>query len=187
MILLGGIQVAAHAPLILHVPGLTDQGLRSKQLVEFVDIFPTLADAAGFNPLEPCPELSNTSLLCTEGSSLIPLLEDPNDSTWKEAVFWQYPRGDFINPHLQKIMGYSMRTAEWHYTEWVGVTHLGGADYKPDWENQRDWPELYSLIDDPQENWNLARQSEYSQVGLVWTTNNIQQVLYLNYSCPCCF
>merc|ERR1719365_578875 len=73
-------EVAAHAPLILHVPGLTDQGLRSSQLVEFVDIFPTLADAAGFNPLEPCPELSNTSLLCTEGSSLIPLLEDPNDS-----------------------------------------------------------------------------------------------------------
>jgi len=157
-------EVAAHAPLILHVPGLTDQGLRSSQLVEFVDIFPTLVDAAGFNPLEPCPEISNTTLLCTEGSSLIPLLENPNESVWKKAVFWQYPRGDFINTHLQKIMGYSMRTAEWHYTEWVGVTHLGGADYQPDWENQRDWPELYNLIDDPQENWNLARQSDYSQV-----------------------
>ena len=59
--------MAAHAPLILHVPGLTNQGLRSSQLVEFVDIFPTLAEAAGLNPLEPCPQLSNTSLLCTEG------------------------------------------------------------------------------------------------------------------------
>ena len=38
------IQVAAHAPLILHVPGLTDRGLRSSELVEFVDIFPTLVN-----------------------------------------------------------------------------------------------------------------------------------------------
>ena len=88
--------------------------------MEFVDIFPTLAEAAGLNPLEPCPQLSNSSLLCTEGSRLASLLEVPNYSMWKKAVFWQYARGDFINMHLQKIMGYSMRTAEWHYTEWVG-------------------------------------------------------------------
>ena len=43
----------------------------------------------------------------------------------------QYPRGDFIGHHLQKIMGYSMRTKEWHYTEWVGITHLGKTDFGP--------------------------------------------------------
>ena len=34
--------------------------------VEFVDIFPTIVDAAEFEPLQLCPEISNTTLLCTE-------------------------------------------------------------------------------------------------------------------------
>ena len=49
-------QVAVRAPLIIRVPGLTDSGLRSSELVEFVDIFPTLAEAAGFPVPETCPE-----------------------------------------------------------------------------------------------------------------------------------
>ena len=54
--------------------------------------FPTLVEAAGLQSLDPCPELSNTSMLCTEGSSLMPLLEEPSLLEWKKAVFWQYPR-----------------------------------------------------------------------------------------------
>ena len=38
-------QVATHAPLMVAVPGKTDSGLRSSQLVEFVDIFPTIVEA----------------------------------------------------------------------------------------------------------------------------------------------
>ena len=85
-------EVAAHAPLMLRVPGVTDSGLRSGRLVEFVDIFPTLVEAADFEPLELCPEMSNTSLLCTEGSSLLPLLENPESK--------------YLYPHLhpQKVM-----------------------------------------------------------------------------------
>ena len=85
-------EVAAHAPLMLRVPGVTDSGLRSGRLVEFVDIFPTLVEAADFEPLELCPEMSNTSLLCTEGSSLLPLLENPESR-------YLYP-----HLHLQKVM-----------------------------------------------------------------------------------
>merc|ERR1712226_638392 len=81
-----------NAPLVLQVPGKTDSGLRTSHLVEFVDIFPTLAAAASLPPLPSCPEMSNTSLLCTEGSSLMPLLEDPDRPDWKKSVFWQYPR-----------------------------------------------------------------------------------------------
>ena len=100
------------------VPGKTDSGLRSSQLVEFVDIFPTIAEAAGLPTLDTCPDPSNSSHVCTgqdqivnfkipdgslrildnhsnistEGSSLMPLMEDPESSVWKKAVFWQYPR-----------------------------------------------------------------------------------------------
>jgi len=31
-------------------------------------------------------------LVCTEGSSLMPLMDNPESSDWKKAVFWQYPR-----------------------------------------------------------------------------------------------
>ena len=58
-------QVATHAPLMMAVPGKTDSGLRSSQLVEFVDIFPTIAEAAGLPTLETCPDPSNSSHVCT--------------------------------------------------------------------------------------------------------------------------
>ncbi len=45
-----------------------------------------------------------------EGTSVVPLLEDPIRS-WKEAAFSQYPRG--------KVMGYSIRCGKWRYTEWI--------------------------------------------------------------------
>ena len=148
------VQVATHAPLLLHVPGTTDAGLRTRHLVEFVDIFPTLVEAADFPPLDLCPEMSNTSMLCTEGSSLMPLLEDPHTLDWKSAVFWQYPRGGKITEHLHTIMGYSIRKtgleADYHYTEWVsnhrnmlmpipqvGITYLGDNNYLPNWPDQK--------------------------------------------------
>jgi len=157
-------EVAAHAPLMFHMPGQTDLGLRSSELVEFVDMFPTLVEAAGFPPLPLCPEDSSSSLLCTEGSSLLPLLEAPAKGQWKELVFWQYPRGGNLAPHIKSIMGYSLRSKEWRYTEWVGITYLGGHDYIPDWNTKKDDAELYSLSDDPQENVNLALDPLYAEV-----------------------
>ena len=50
---------------MIAVPGKTDAGLRSSQLVEFVDIFPTIAEAAGLPTLETCPDPSNSSHVCT--------------------------------------------------------------------------------------------------------------------------
>ena len=51
------LKVAARAPLMLAVPGLTDSGLKTQHLVEFVDIFPTIVEAAGL------PILQASSLL----------------------------------------------------------------------------------------------------------------------------
>ena len=59
--------------------------------MEFVDVFPTLVEAAGFPGLEQCPEDSHAVELCTEGASLLPLM-DGGDQGWKEAVFFQVPR-----------------------------------------------------------------------------------------------
>jgi iduronate 2-sulfatase len=41
---------------MVHIPGKTDKGIVTEKLVEFVDLFPTLVEAADFKPLPLCPE-----------------------------------------------------------------------------------------------------------------------------------
>ena len=98
-------------------------------LVEFVDVYPTLADVAGL----PLPAH-------LEGTSFKPLLENP-DRKWKAAAFSQYPRG-------KKVMGYSMRTDRYRLTVWVDR-----ADH-----TKIEAVELYDHQVDPQENRNVAKQ-----------------------------
>jgi arylsulfatase A-like enzyme len=94
-------EIDLRAPLIVSAPGQKHRGTSSAALVEMVDIYPTLCELARF---EPPHEL--------EGTSLVPLLEDPA-RPWKPAAFSQYPRG-FTN----RFMGRSMRTDRHRYTEW---------------------------------------------------------------------
>lgn len=70
---------ATRAPLIVvspeHVPGQV-----STSWTEFVDIYPTLAQLAGLGVPSLCPPNSTDVHVCTEGASLVPLLEDPKSS-----------------------------------------------------------------------------------------------------------
>ena len=62
-------------------------------------------------------------------------------------------------------MGYSLRSGEYHYTEWVHITVLeGNHNYQPAWDNQCDFGELYDLVNDYQENVNLYRDNRYGEV-----------------------
>jgi len=126
-------EVACRAPLIFSKPGQKHPGAKCDALVEFVDIYPTLCELCGL----PVPE-------GLEGISLAPLLEDPR-RPWKKAAFSQYPRG--------RIMGYSMRTERYRYTEWV--PRDGGEPVAR---------ELYDHQTDPAENVNLARRPEHAQL-----------------------
>ena len=69
-------QVSHRAPVMLHVPGLVDQATFSAELVEFVDIFPSLVEAAGLPPLHKCPVNSRNVSLCREGMSLLGLVSE---------------------------------------------------------------------------------------------------------------
>eukprot|EP00039_Didymoeca_costata_P009230 m.121798 g.121798 ORF g.121798 m.121798 type:complete len:637 (+) comp14408_c0_seq1:78-1988(+) len=82
-------ELGTHTALIIHIPGYTPY--HSTAFVEFVDIFPTLADMAGIEVPPLCPVSSSTVSLCTEGISLRPLFEKVN-ATVKTASFSQYPR-----------------------------------------------------------------------------------------------
>ena len=58
-------ELDTHVPLIYSGPGIP-RGVRSKALVEYVDIYPTLADWCGIGVPEHC-----------EGLSMLPLFSDP--------------------------------------------------------------------------------------------------------------
>ena len=122
---------ATRVPFILKVPGVTDVGIRTKALVELIDIFPTLTELAGL-PVPPlCPADPNKKqpLVCVEGTSMTPLFKDP-DQQWKKAAFSQFarpangmtkiPNEPPFNPteHKENVMGYSIRVDQYRFTEW---------------------------------------------------------------------
>jgi arylsulfatase A-like enzyme len=125
-------EVAARAPLIVAAPGRKAAGARSRALVEFVDIYPTLVELA---------HLAAPSGL--EGTSVVPLLDDPA-RPWKSAAFTQW-----LQPGKEGIMGRSIRTERWRYTEWV------------DANGRRAGTELYDHQHDPAENVNVAADPQH--------------------------
>lgn len=120
-------EIATRAPLVVRAPGRGAEGRRSDALVEFVDIYPTLCELAGL----PVP----TEL---EGTSLAPLLDAPA-RPWKGAAFSQYPRG--------KLMGRSMRTDRYRYTEWAAPGEAPAA--RELYDHQLDPLETVNRAGDP--------------------------------------
>ena len=146
--------VANRVPFMMKIPGVTEGGHETSKLVELVDMFPTLVEADGFLSFDTCPDNSHDVLICTEGTTLLPLFENPESDNWKDSVFWQYTRGDFTKDELPTKMGYTIRMEGYRYTEWVHIKQLGNLEYEPEWDNPADHEELYDLQIDPQENVN---------------------------------
>ena len=120
-------ELGTHAPLIISAPG-KKPGQRTRALVEFVDLYPTLAELCG---LALPPHL--------EGASLVPLLANP-ELNGKDAAFSQ-----FLRPGKEKFMGRSVRTDGWRYTEWANM------------KKEVVGTELYDERADPKEDHNLGQ------------------------------
>ena len=126
---------AARAPLIIVPAGglrrskTDERDWKCDRVVEFIDIYPTVCALAGIG--QPRGQT-------LEGRDLSPLLRDPQ-AAWNHPALTQTPR----NVDGQQVMGYSIRTERWRYTEW-------GA-------NSEHGRELYDHANDPRELTNLSR------------------------------
>ena len=120
---------SARAPLMIAAPGVSAKGQSSQRIVEFVDLYPTLADLAGVTPPAGL-----------HGRSLTPLLRDPK-AAWDHPAITQVRRGDATNGFF---MGYTVRTEQWRYTEWDDGKR--GAEL---YDESADPAELRNLAADP--------------------------------------
>ncbi|KAF3693577.1 Iduronate 2-sulfatase [Channa argus] len=181
--------VTTRVPLIFYVPGATtmfdkprgsfpfidvltqpeysfmNEKVR-KNVVELVDVFPTLSHVAGVGTPQTCPDISFKEELCTEGHNLANAFQYRESRENEEAVsFSQYPRPadtPQVNSDLPdlkdiKVMGYSVRSWDYRFTLWLGFNpetfevnvydiHAG---------------ELYMLADDPSEDNNVYIDSNH--------------------------
>jgi uncharacterized sulfatase len=104
---------SCRVPLIIAAPG-SAQGVTCRSLVEFVDLYPTLAEACG---LKPPAGLA--------GKSIRPLLTHPT-ATVKDAAFTLVTRG-------KMAFGQSVRTDRWRFTQWSdGAQELYDEERDPE-------------------------------------------------------
>ena len=130
-------EVAANAPLFISMPGQKAAGQKSASLAEFIDIYPTLADACGL----PKPK-------DVDGVSLRPVLDDAAAKVRPVAIS-QYPRTDAG----KSLMGYSIRDDRWRLTLWRNRA-----------DNTIHATELYDEANDHHETVNVATKPENADV-----------------------
>lgn len=87
-------ETSLQIPLIVRSPG-RDGGQRRSQLIETIDLYPTLCELAG---LAPPAHL--------EGRSFVPLLDDPQ-AAWKMAAISRYQNGDTIRTETHRFTEYT--------------------------------------------------------------------------------
>ena len=123
-------------PLIVAVPGMETGGQACDEIVELVDLLPTLCDFWGIPPSSKF-----------EGVSFRPLIADPG-RPWKKAAYSVITLGG---------LGRSVRTRQFRYAEYRqdrSLPHSGPAPFAR---------ELYDLATDPWEQTNLAGDPDYRE------------------------
>ncbi|CAH2243583.1 jg12893 [Pararge aegeria aegeria] len=161
--------VALKVPLIFKIPGQTPRSITTP--VELIDIFPTLIELVGLKQTtSKCKSFNDKSTLCFDGKSLVNIMRN-NNATFtarKSYSISQYPRPSVrptINsdkPRLKniKIMGYSIRTKKYRYTEWISFNN---TQFTRNW-NKMYGIELYNHMVDGEESNNLHFDPNYIHV-----------------------
>jgi len=111
-------------PLVVRVPGAPGNGKTSHELVELVDLVPTIGELVGLDLPDNL-----------EGTSFVPLLADP-DRPWKKAAFTEWG-----NQGERQ----TMRTKRYRYTERLEK----GERIFELYDHQTDPWETVNVVDDP--------------------------------------
>jgi len=158
-----------HVPLFIKMPGQSGAGRKVEELVQPMDITPTILDIAGIDVSKPLPGMApvplreiaaelkgvmlgrRQGLNPMEGKSLLPLIRGEKVD-WKRAYVFSSQRLGFINEGFS----FSLVPEEDSAMFWVTVTGrdhvllLGGRE--------SDTPRLYNMKEDPGQKYNIYEE-----------------------------
>jgi N-acetylglucosamine-6-sulfatase len=112
-------------PLLAYCPQLIESGIKVKQMIQNIDIAPTILAAAGLQ-----------TPATMDGHSMLPLLQG-KEVVWRDAVFYEY-YWEWNFPQTPTVHG--IRTDRYKYMHYHGI-----------WDKD----ELYDILNDPDEKTNL--------------------------------
>nr|WP_272506660.1 sulfatase [Salinibacter ruber] len=118
---------SVRVPMLAWSPGTIEPGRRTEEMVQNIDVGPTILDIADADPQSQ-----------TDGRSFLPLLLD-QETDWRDSILYEY-YWEYNFPHTPTMFG--LRTDEWKYVFYYGLWDLN---------------ELYNVQEDPEEMNNLIR------------------------------
>jgi N-acetylglucosamine-6-sulfatase len=124
-------EASLRVPMLAYCPALIKPGTKVTQLVQNIDIAPTVLEAAGVQP----PDYM-------DGRSLLPLLQG-RDTDWRDMIFYEYY---WEAAFPQTPTTYGVRTDRYKFIHYHGI-----------WDTD----ELYDLKTDPDERRNLIDEPEH--------------------------
>ncbi|MBT8183901.1 MAG: sulfatase-like hydrolase/transferase, partial [Eudoraea sp.] len=123
-------------PLLVRCPELFEGGIRAEQMVQNIDIGPTVLAEAGVKQPENMP-----------GVSFIPILTGDKDAPSRNEIFYEY-FWEYDFPMTPTVFG--MRTDQYKYIKYQGI-----------WDRN----ELYDLKNDPEEMYNLIADPDKQDIA----------------------
>lgn len=123
-------------PLLIMAKGEINQGMKVAEVVQNIDIAPTILEMAGLS-----------TPVNMDGSSFNQLLLDENVN-WKDTIFYEYY---WERPFPQTPTVHAIRTDKYKYIRYHGIWDIN---------------ELYDIETDPLEMNNLIRNPAYKEVSI---------------------
>lgn len=123
-------------PLLVRCPDLIEGGLRPSQMVQNIDIAPTVFEVAAVQKPEYMP-----------GVSMIPILKGDKSASKRNEIFYEY-YWEYDFPMTPTVFG--MRTDRYKYIRYHGI-----------WDRN----ELYDIQQDPEEMYNLIADPNYQDTA----------------------
>ena len=123
-------EIDTRVPLLIAGPGVRAAGQATTAPTELLDLFPTLCELAGV----PLPDF-------LDGTSLVPLLEDPQVEA-DTAAYSQYHR----RHEGTEYMGYAIRTATHRLVEWRNFA-TGEVTARELYDHRQNHSETENLIE----------------------------------------
>jgi N-acetylglucosamine-6-sulfatase len=129
-----GYEESMRIPLLARCPEIIKPGTKVEQLVQNIDIAPTILHMAGLQTPDDM-----------DGKSILPLLEG-RKIPWRDAIFYEYY---WERNFPQTPTVHAVRTDRYKYLHYHGI-----------WDTD----ELYDLQNDPEEMTNLIHESQHKKL-----------------------